>query len=229
MNLSVSDIAGMIDHSLLTPTLTTAELEEGCADGVRYGVASLCILPFYVKRCAEILRGSPVHPSTVIGFPHGGHATGVKQAEARQALEDGAVELDMVVNINQVRSGDWDYVRKDIDAVIQPAHAAGATVKVIFENAYLDRDMKIALCTMCGELGADWVKTSTGFGPSGATLEDLKLMVEHVHHPVQVKAAGGVRDLDFILAARDIGVTRVGSSRTGEILEECRRRIKEHP
>jgi deoxyribose-phosphate aldolase len=225
MDYTYQDIAKMIDHSLLNPTLTTRELEDGCRLALRYDTASVCILPYYLKRCVEILRGSTVKASTTIGFPHGGHTTAIKVAEARQALADGGQELDMVVNISQVLSGDWDYVRADIAAVVDVAHAQGQKVKVIFENCYLNHDQKITLCEICGQLGADWVKTSTGYGTGGATIEDLKLMRQHTPPPVQVKAAGGVRDLDKLLEVRVIGVTRVGATRTADILEECKRRL----
>lgn len=225
MNYSYSDIAGMIDHSLLNPTLTAAELEQGCELAVDYGAASVCIMPYYLARCAEILRGSSVKPSTTIGFPHGGHTTAIKVAESEKALADGGQELDMVVNISAVRSGDWDYVRDDIQGVIAVTHAAGQKVKVIFENCYLDDAQKIQLCAICSDLGADWVKTSTGYGTGGATIEDLTLMRKHAAPRVQVKAAGGVRDLDTLLKIRAIGVTRCGASRTAEMLDECRRRL----
>lgn len=225
MDYSYEAVAKMIDHSLLNPTLTADDLEAGCRLAAEYGVASVCILPYALARCAEILRGSGVKASTTIGFPHGGHATAIKLAEARRALADGGEELDMVVNISQVLSGDWDYVRDDIRAVVGAAHEAGQKVKVIFENCYLNDDQKVRLCQICGELGADWVKTSTGYGTGGATHEDLKLMRANSPAHVQVKAAGGVRDLDSLLAVRALGVTRVGASRTREILDECRRRL----
>ena len=224
MDWTVRDLAKMIDHSLLVPTLTSEDLEKGCRLALEYDVASVCILPHYLKRCAEILKGSAVRASTTIGFPHGGHTTAAKVAETRQALADGGEELDMVVNISRVLSGDWDYVRTDILAVVEPAHAAGQKVKVIFENCYLQDEHKIRLCGICGELGADWVKTSTGFGTSGATLEDLALMRRHSPPQVQVKAAGGVRDLDTLLKVRALGVTRCGARSTKEILDEARRR-----
>lgn len=225
MDYSYSEIAKMIDHSLLNPTLTADDLESGCRLALAYDVASVCIMPYYLARCAEILRGSTVRASTTVGFPHGGHTTATKVAEALRALEDGGEELDMVVNISKVLSGDWRYVRDDIQAVIEPVHARGRKVKVIFENCYLEDDQKIRLCEICGKLGADWVKTSTGYGSGGATDADLRLMRKHVPATVQVKAAGGVRDLDRLLEVRAIGVTRVGASRTAEILEECRRRL----
>src|SRR5437870_860926 len=195
----------MVDHSLLNPTLTAADLDAGIDTALRYDVASVCIMPFGLKHCAERLRGSNVKASTTIGFPHGGHTTAIKIAEARQALADGGEELDMVVNISKVLSGDWAYVREDLRAVIEETHAAGQKVKVIFENAYLNDDQKIRLCEICSELNADWVKTSTGYAPSGATIEDLTLMRKHSAEHVQVKAAGGVRDLDALLRACDRG------------------------
>jgi len=219
------DIAKMMDHSLLNPTLTADELEQGCRLALDYGVASVCILPYYLRRCSEVLRRSPVKAGTTIGFPHGGHSTAVKVAEARQALADGGQELDMVVNISAVLGGDWAYVRKDVAAVIDVAHEAGAKVKVIFENCYLSDAQKIKLCEICGELNADWVKTSTGYAPGGATIEDLTLMRKHSPPHVQVKAAGGIRDLDALVRVRDIGVTRSGATRTASILDECRRRL----
>lgn len=225
MDYTYKDIAKMIDHSLLNPTLSASDLDQGIQLALAYDVASVCILPYYLKRCAERLRGSTVKASTTIGFPHGGHATTVKLAEARQALADGGEELDMVVNISKVRSGDWSYVRDDIRAVIDTAHEVGEKVKVIFENCYLNDAQKIRLCEICGELGADWVKTSTGYGTGGATLEDLQLMRKHSPPGVQVKAAGGVRDLDMLLRIREVGVTRIGASRTAPMLDECCRRL----
>ena len=225
MDFTTHQIAKMIDHSLLNPTLTENDLEAGCRLALRCDVASVCIMPYYLRRCADILAGSDVRASTTIGFPHGGHATAIKVAEAEQALRDGGEELDMVVNISKALSGDWDYVRADIKAVIGVVHAAGQKVKVIFENCYLTDAQKITLCEICGELNADWVKTSTGYGTGGATHEDLKLMRLHSPAHVQVKAAGGVRTLDALLAVRELGVTRCGATRTAEILDECRKRL----
>jgi deoxyribose-phosphate aldolase len=188
-------------------------------------VASVCILPYYLRRCAELLEGSSVLPSTTIGFPHGGHATAVKLAEASRALDDGGVELDMVVNLSKTLSRDWCYVAEEIRAIVKLTHDRGGKVKVIFENCYLQDEHKVRLCEICGEVGADWVKTSTGYGTSGATMEDLRMMRKHSPPHVQVKAAGGIRDLDAALAVREIGVTRFGCSRTAEVLEECKRRL----
>lgn len=225
MDYTYADIAKMIDHSLLNPTLTDEELETGCQVAVAYDVASVCIKPYYLARCAELLAGSAVVPSTTIGFPHGGHATAIKVAEATQALDDGGVELDMVVNIGKVLTGDWGYVRTDLQAVIELTHGCGGKVKVIFENAYLNDSQKVRLCEICGELGADWVKTSTGYATGGATLDDLRLMRRHSPPHVQVKAAGGVRTLDALLDVRAAGATRCGATRTAEMLDECRERL----
>ena len=225
MNYTYSDIAKMIDHSLLNPTLTTADLDAGVRLALAYDVASVCILPYALKRCAEMLKGSGVKASTTIAFPHGGHTTAIKRAEAERAIADGCEELDMVVNISQVLSGHWDDVRADIKAVIDVAHAAGQKVKVIFENCYLKDEHKIQLCRICSELNADWVKTSTGYGTGGATHDDLRLMRKHAAPHVQVKAAGGVRDLESLLAVRALGVSRCGASRTREMLNECRQKL----
>jgi deoxyribose-phosphate aldolase len=222
---SCREIAKMIDHSLLNPALTTQELDAGCKLAREYEVASVCILPYYLARCAELLHGSGVQPSTTIGFPHGANTTAVKLAEIKQALRDGGTELDAVINIGKARSRDWDYVRSEIKLLTQATHDVGAKIKVIFENAYLDDVAKIQLCEICGEIDVDWVKTSTGFASSGATVEDVKLMRTHSPAQVQVKAAGGVRTLDALLEFRAAGATRVGSSSTALILEDCRKRL----
>ncbi len=226
MDLNYQDIAKMIDHSLLNPTLSDKELEQGCRIAVQYDVASVCTMPFYLRHCADILAGSSVQASTTIGFPHGGHTTAVKIIEAEQALKDGGQELDMVVNISKVLSGDWGYVYNDIKAVLTATHTAGQKLKVIFENCYLTDEQKIQLCQICGEIGADWVKTSTGYGSGGATLHDVKLMRAHSPAHVQIKAAGGVRTLDRLLDMHAAGVTRIGASRTVEILEQANQCLK---
>ena len=220
-----NDIAKMIDHSLLNPSLTSDELEDGCALGLRYDVASVCIMPYALPRCADLLGGSTVMASTTIGFPHGSHTTAIKLAEVRQALADGGQELDAVVNISKARSGDWDYIHNELAALTDATHAGGAKIKIIFENAYLDDNAKIRLCKICGEIGADWVKTSTGYAATGAIMADLELMRKHSPAHVQVKAAGGIRDLDTLLAVRAVGVTRVGATRTQSLLEDCRCRL----
>lgn len=226
MDITYEAIAKMVDHSLLNPTLTADDLDAGIRLALDYNVGSVCIMPAYLKRCAELLSGSTVKASTTIGFPHGGHTTAVKVAEAERALADGGEELDMVVNISKVLSEDWDYVLADIGAVIDVTHAHGQKVKVIFENCYLQDAHKIKLCEICGDLKADWVKTSTGYGSGGATDADLILMREHAPAFVQVKAAGGVRSLDRLLEVRALGVTRVGASRTATILDDLRQRLE---
>lgn len=218
---SYADIAGMIDHALLAPALSTRELEAGLTLALSYQVASVCILPYYVARAAERLAGSGVRATTVIGFPHGGQARRVKVFEAEHALADGAEELDLLVNISQARSGDFAAVRLEVAEVVRVCHARGRKLKLIFENAFLEPSQIVALCGLATELGLDWVKTSTGFGPSGATLADVELMRRSVPAHVQVKASGGVRDLKTLLAFRPF-VTRVGTSSTAKILDECR-------
>jgi len=225
MDWTYEDIAKMIDHSLLNPKMTDSELEEGCKIALDYDVASVCIKPYYVKRASEILKGSGVKTGTTIGFPHGGHSTAIKVAESQQAISDGAEELDMVVNIGKVLSLDWKYVTDDIRAVVEVGHAEGAIVKVIFENCYLQDRHKIELCGICGQVGADFVKTSTGYGDGGATIDDLILMRKYSLPSVQVKAAGGIRTLDQVLEVRAVGVTRIGATRTIDILEECKKRL----
>lgn len=219
------DYSKMIDHSLLMPTMTVDQLEEGCRLAVAYDVASVCIMPYYLKRCVELLSGTTVQPSTTIGFPHGGHRTSAKLFEAGQAIEDGCQELDMVVNISQVLSGNWQYVSDEIRGIVDLAHAAQRKVKVIFENCYLSDAQKIRLCQICTEFKADWVKTSTGYGTGGAIFEDLKLMIDHVGPGIQVKAAGGVRDFETLCKVKLLGVTRCGASRTQAMLDPARQQF----
>jgi deoxyribose-phosphate aldolase len=217
------NLVRLVDFALLHPTLTDADLRAGCEKALTFGVASVCIKPYAVKLAAELLADSAVKVGTVIGFPHGSHATSIKAAEARQACLDGATELDMVVNVGKALGGDWDYVRGDIKAVLDVGRERGAIVKVIFENDYLKSDdAKIKLCQICTELGVDFVKTSTGFGyvkqadgnfnAKGATLPDLELMRKHSGPQVQVKAAGGVRDYATAKKMHELGVTRFGTS-----------------
>lgn len=221
-DFTYADIAKMLDHSMLQPNLTDAELEEGCRLARDYDVASVCIKPYGVRRATEVLHGSTVAVGTTIGFPHGGHTTKSKVAESELALADGARELDMVVNIGKVLSKDWRYVAEDIRGVVEVAHRAGALVKVIFENCYLADEHKEQLCKTCADVGADFVKTSTGYGSSGATDDDLRLMRRCSPPQVRVKAAGGIRSFDRLLAVRALGVTRVGASATKAILDDCK-------
>ncbi len=229
MEWNYTDIATMIDHALLSPDLSETDLMHGLFLARDYKVASVCILPYAVSQAVEMLEGCHVKTSTTIGFPHGCQSTAVKATEAFQTLEDGAEELDMVVNISKVLSGDWTYVTADINAVLEPTQEAGEKLKVIFENAYLDDSQIKRLCHICGDLGVDWVKTSTGYASTGATEADVLLMRQHSPPDVQIKAAGGIRDLSALLAFRKLGVTRIGASATSAILEEARRQLQLPP
>lgn len=221
------DIAKMLDHSLLKPEMDEATIRRGLEVAKQYDVASICVRPCDVALAREMLAGTQVHVSTVIGFPHGSNRTEVKVLEAQLAMDDGATELDMVLNIGRLLSGAEDEVRADIKAVVDAAHARGALVKVILENAYLTDAQKVLACRLATEAGADFVKTSTGFAPSGAKIEDLKLMRDSVPENVKVKAAGGVRTLDAVLACREAGCTRCGATATEAIMQEAERRYAE--
>jgi deoxyribose-phosphate aldolase len=222
--LSERDIAKMIDHSLLKPELDDAFVEAGCRLAAQYDVASVCCRPADIARAVALLRGTDVRVGSTIGFPHGNHLTSTKVHEARMALADGATELDMVLQIAALKSGRDADVQADIAAVVEVAHAAGAIVKVIFENAYLTDDEKIRACRLSEAAGADFVKTSTGFAPGGATHDDLRLMRANTSPHIQVKAAGGVRSLDALLAVRELGVTRIGATATEAIILDFRAR-----
>jgi len=230
-DVTYEQVAKTIDHSLLRPELDLDFVRDGVELARRYGVASATVRPVDVALAAELLDGSDVYVSTVVGFPHGSSTTATKVFEAERALDDGARELDMVVSIGRLRSGRADEVREDIAAVVEVARAGGAIVKVIFENAYLDDAQKELACRLSEEAGAAFVKTSTGFASGGATIEDLKLMRRSVGPGVQVKAAGGVRTLDALLEVMAIGVTRVGATATETILEDfkTRKAALEHP
>lgn len=242
----IREIAKMIDHSLLHPTLTDADLRDGCELAMKYDVASVCVKPYAVRMAAELLAGSEVLVGTVIGFPHGNSSTSIKVAETEQACRDGAVEIDMVVNIGKVLGEDWGYVQTEIGAVHDACNAHGAILKVIFENDFLPDDAhKIRLCEICTAVGAEFVKTSTGYGfvkgsdgkysYEGATVRDLQLMLDHVGagrsrsgvpgNPVRVKAAGGIRTLDGLLTVKEMGVSRLGASATAAIMEDAYRRF----
>ena len=223
-HLTERDIAKTIDHSLLRPELDDAFVEDGCRLAARYDVASVCVRPVDVRRAAELLRGTDVAVGTTVGFPHGNHRTEVKVLEARQALDDGATELDMVLKIGALKSGRDADVLEDIRAVVDAGHAGGALVKVIFENAYLTDDEKIRACRLTAEAGGDFVKTSTGFAATGATHDDLRLMRANTPPHIQVKAAGGVRTLDALLEVMALGVTRIGATATETIIEDFRQR-----
>jgi len=223
-NLTERQIAKTIDHSLLRPELDDAFVEDGCRLAAHYDVASVCVRPVDVRRAAAILAGTDVKVGTVVGFPHGGSMTATKVFEARLALDDGAVELDMVIDIGALKSGRDGDVRADIAAVVDVGHDGGAIVKVILENAYLTDDEKVRASRLTEAAGADFVKTSTGFAPSGATHEDLALMRRTVSPHVQVKAAGGVRTLDALIDVMNLGVTRVGATATKTIIDDFRAR-----
>src|SRR5260221_3311804 len=218
------DVAKTIDHSLLRPELNDQFVEDGCRLAAEYDVASVCVRPADVRRSAAILAGTDVAVGTVIGFPHGNQLTTTKVFEARQALADGATELDMVIQIGALKSGRDGDVQADITAVVEVAHSAGAIVKVIFENAYLTDDEKIRACHLSEAAGADFVKTSTGFAPGGATHDDLRLMRANTAPHIQVKAAGGVRTLDALLEVMALGTTRIGATAKRAIIDDSRAR-----
>ncbi len=222
-SLTYEQVAKTLDHSLLRPELTQDEMRAGCQIAREYDVASVCISPANVPLAARMLNGSDVHMGTVIGFPHGYSATNVKVAEARQAMDDGATELDMVLNIGWLRSGLDEQAQADIQAVVAAARGR-ALVKVILENAYLTDEEKRRACRLVEAAGADFVKTSTGYAPSGATLDDLRLMRASVSPRVQVKAAGGVRTLDAVIDVLNVGATRIGATASKAILDEFRAR-----
>lgn len=223
-DLTERDIAKTIDHSLLRPDLTDAEIEEGCRLAAEYDVATVCVRPTDVARARKLLDGTDVGIAATVGFPHGNHLTETKVFEAQHALDDGATELDMVLQIAALKSGRDADVQRDIAAVVDVAHQRGALVKVIFENAYLTDDEKVRASHLSEAAGADFVKTSTGYAPSGATHDDLRLMRANTSPHVQIKAAGGVRSLDALLEVMALGVTRIGATRTKEIIDDFRAR-----
>lgn len=233
----IKELAKMIDHSLLHPTMTDQELAEGCAIAKKYDVASVCIKPYAVKDAVKWLEGSDVLVCTVIGFPHGNSTTAIKVAETEQSCKDGATEIDMVVNIGKVLGEDWNYVKAEIKEINDACVKHGAILKVIFENDYLTEDkFKIKLCEICSEIGVAFVKTSTGYGfikgndsrysYAGATDHDLVLMRKYSAASVQIKAAGGVRSLDDLLKVKALGVTRIGATATVGMIEEAQKRLK---
>jgi len=224
MSITVKDIAKMIDHSLLQPHMTPTQVKEGCEIAKQYDCASVCVKPSDVDLAKSILDGTDVKVSTVIGFPHGAHLTATKVFEVGEAIKGGCVELDMVLNIGRLIDGDTEYVKNDIKAVVDLAHSKNVIVKVILENCYLTDEQKVTACKICESVGADFVKTSTGYGTGGATIEDLKLMRATVGPQVRVKAAGGVRTLDQALAVKAVGAVRFGASATAVILKEAQER-----
>ncbi len=225
-------LAKMIDHSILHPTHTDADLERECAIAAKYNVASVCVKPYAVSKAVELLKGTDVKVGCVIGFPHGNSSSAVKVFETEQACNAGALEIDMVINIGKALGGDWDYVEKEIRAVTDTCHRNGAILKVIFETDFVTQtEDKIRLCEICTRAGADFVKTSTGYGfvkqpdgsynYTGATLADVELMRKYAGPQVQVKCAGGVRTLDDLLNMKAAGATRSGATATVAILEEA--------
>lgn len=234
----VNELAKMIDHSILNPVMTDDDLIRECGVAKKHNVASVCVKPYAVKKAVDLLKGSDVDVGCVIGFPHGNSTTAVKVYETEQACNDGATEIDMVINIGKALGGDWEYVEKEIKAVTDTCHQNRAIVKVIFETDYIKKDEdKIRLCEICTRVGADFVKTSTGYGyvkqPNGdynykgATIDDIKLMRKHSGPKVQVKCAGGVRTLDDLLKMKDAGATRSGATATEAMLNEAKSRFKE--
>ncbi len=238
MNEKVKELAKMIDHSILHPTLTDEDLKKECEVAKKYDVASVCVKPYAVGQATELLKGSDVLVGCVIGFPAGNSAIEVKAFEAEKACKDGAVEIDMVINIGKALQGDWEYIEKEIQAVTNVCHKNGAIVKIIFETDYVTKETDIVkLCKICTTVGADYVKTSTGFGfvkqpdggynYTGATIPNLRLMKKNVGPKVKVKAAGGVRTLDGLLAVQKAGATRCGATATKIIIEDAIKKYKQ--
>lgn len=213
----------VIDHSLLQPQLTEADVIAGCEVAKQYDAASVCVKPYHVKLAKQLLEGTTVVTSTVVGFPHGNSTIATKLAEAKEALENGATELDMVINYGELRSGHVEYVAQEVKAICDLTHSYNAKLKVIFENAHLTDEQKIAACKLCDEAGVDWVKTSTGFAPTGATVADIQLMRANVSNKVQVKAAHGIRTLAAALEMIDAGVTRIGATATVTMCEDFKK------
>ena len=237
MALKYEDIAGMIDHSLLHPTLTDDQLLEGCETALLYRTASVCIKPYALPIAVSILKDSPVKVGTVVSFPHGNCDTKVKVDEARQAIDDGAQEIDMVINTGKALSENWEFIEYEVNLVLELTRAHDVTLKIIFENDFLGEEEIIELCKICSDLQVPYVKTSTGYGfvkqPNGfyaykgATLMDLEIMKEFVKPPTKIKAAGGIRTLDDVLLMRKIGVSRVGTTSTVSILNDLRKRLQQ--
>lgn len=230
----LSEIAKMIDHSILHPTLTDDDMKRECEIAKKYNVASVCVKPYAVKQAVELLRGCDVLVGCVIGFPAGNSSIEVKAFETEIACRDGAVEIDMVINIGKALQEDWAYVEKEIREVVDTSHKYGAITKVIFETDFVTRDdHKIKLCDICSKAGAEYVKTSTGFGfvkgndgkfsYKGATEHDIILMRKHSAPEVKVKAAGGVRTLSELLKYKELGISRCGATATAAMLEEARK------
>ncbi|MEX0987973.1 MAG: deoxyribose-phosphate aldolase [Bacteroidales bacterium] len=238
MNTKVQELAKMIDHSILHPTLTDEDLKRECKIARKYDVASVCVKPYAVKQATELVKGSDILVGCVIGFPAGNSAIPVKVFETKQAIEDGAVEIDMVINIGKALGGEWDYIEKEIKSVTDACHAGNAIVKVIFETDFVTREEDIIkLCEICTKVRADYVKTSSGFGfvkqadggynYQGATIQNLKLMRKHSGVNVKVKAAGGVRTLDDLIAVQNAGAARCGATATKVMIDDAIERFSD--
>ncbi len=234
MTVCLRDLAKMIDHSLLHPTMTDEDIRKGCELARKYDVATACVKPYSIPLAREVLSGSDVLVCPVIGFPHGNSTTAIKVREAEKAAQAGGSEIDMVINIGKALGADWAYVAEEIKAINDVVLANGAILKVIFENDYLQESHIIRLCAICSEIGVAFVKTSTGYGfvkqpdgsynYKGATIPHLKLMRQSCPPHVQIKAAGGVRTLDDLLLVRSLGVSRIGATATAAILDEAKKR-----
>ena len=234
MTITLRELAKMIDHSLLHPTMTDDDVRKGCELARKYDVATACVKPYSIPLAREALAGSSVLICPVIGFPHGNSTTSIKIREAEAAAQAGGAEIDMVINIGKALGGDWNYVRDEIKAINDVVVAHGAILKVIFENDYLQDVHILRLCAICSEIGVAFVKTSTGYGfvkqpdgsynYQGATIQHLKLMRANCPPSVQIKAAGGVRTLDDLLLVRSLGVTRIGATATAAMLDEAKKR-----
>lgn len=220
--VSYEDIAKMIDHSLLKPTMTDKDIEEGCRIADEYKVATVCVRPSDVVLAKKLLANSEVLVTTVIGFPHGTTTTATKVAETKEAIENGCVELDVVINIGKMLSGDYEYVKNDLKAVVDITKSKGVVLKVIFENCYLSDEQIKKACEICNELDVEFVKTSTGYGTGGAEDHDLKIMRETAKPHIQVKAAGGVRTLERAIEIKKLGCTRFGCTATIGILDQLK-------
>lgn len=225
--VTVQDIANTMDHSLLQPQMTKDDIKEGCEMAIKYNTISVCVRPSDIEYAAELLKDTDIIITTVIAFPHGTATTEAKVFETEDAIARGADEIDMVINVGRVKSHDWEYVENDIHAVAQAAHRGGCQLKVILENAYLTEEEKIKACQICDKAGADFTKTSTGYAPSGSTMEDLKLMRANTGAQMQVKAAGGIRTLDDCLAIMGCGACRIGTRSTAAVLADAEERAKE--
>ena len=225
--MTAKELARYFDHTLLKAYATEDDFRAFCADCAAYGFAMAAINPAPVRLCKQLLRDTPVHVGAAVGFPLGQNTIETKLFETRDAIANGADEIDYVVNLTQLKAGNLDYVAREMDAIVSACREKGVLSKVIFENCYLTQEEKLALCAVAREVRPDFVKTSTGFGTGGATLEDVRLMLDHVGPDIRVKAAGGVRDLDTALTLIDMGVGRIGSTASIKIVEAFKAKFGE--